>query len=178
LTRPLAFLAFLAYAATGGAEQIKSPREAWIYLSQPNKSARWVLIASTRNDGYFQCENLDTFVRCPVPIWIKRLPVESKRYASTNSRSMPHPDIAGSELRRFLTDAQATAAKNAFRRLNLAPDDVYSQIHDERRRIVGTAYDIGIVLKLDFREFEKLVEAYMLAVWGTSIKDGYTYETD
>lgn len=175
--RLAALAALLAFSLLCRAEPVNSVREAWAYVAEAGRSERWIVISSTKNPGYFQCENRDAFVLCPIPVWISRVP-GSGRYAHTNARGTPYPEIPGSKQQVFLSARQVVSARTALRRMKLSAVDVYSQIHDEERRIIGTAYEVRIALDFNFNEFEKLVDAYMQSVWNTSARDGYAFQTN
>jgi hypothetical protein len=81
-------------------------------------------------------------------------------------------------MKRILTEQQVASAKQVVRHMRLKPEDVYSQMKNKAGRTIGTSYDVRITLEFGFTEFEKLVDNYMQAVWNTSIRDGYTFETD
>jgi len=157
--------------------QVDSPSRAWSYLTAGDASLRWVIVSSKKNPyAYVQCENMRTFVRCPFPAWSRVTPGE-RRTRPTNLRGTPYPDVPGAKLSEYLSPQKVAALKKLLARLGLKPVDVYSQAVNPRGAIVGTTYDVTVVLELDFAGFERLVKEVLVEIFETAPNDGYQYET-
>jgi len=117
------------------------------------------------------------FLMCPVPVWLKALP-EAKRTASKKSRGTPFAEVPGSKAKQYISPQKVLFLKETLKRNGLKAEDVYSQVVDERGRVVGTSYDVRVVLELSFKGFVPLVEDILRSVWDTTKQDGYAFGTD
>ena len=157
--------------------EIDSIEKAWAYLTAPSRSDQWIVIESKKNGRYVQCANMGEFLKCPFPVWLKALPT-AKRTAVKTSRGTPFPDVAGSRMREYIAHTEIALLKEAIAKQGLKPEDVFSQVVDERGRIVGTSHDIVVILKPSFSRFASFVQHVLNTVWGGTAEDGYTIETD
>lgn len=152
--------------------------EAWKYLSEKDKSERWVIVSSPKNSAFFQCENLDEVVRCVIPVWIKELPSHGERYRPIGGQETPYPDVKGAALTELMSTESATKAMAVLNEFKLDPFYIYSQVMSESNKIIGTQCDIRIVLDLDYKNFEVLTKMYLKKVFDASDVDGYSFEFD
>jgi hypothetical protein len=161
------------------ADTVTSVGQAWQYLIKSTGAERWVVISSKVNEGYFQCENFDTFVSCPMPVWRQVLPGTKLTGTADARADKPYPLLAGSERKDYLTDKQVAAARRVLKRFGLSVDDVYSQLVDakDKSKSVGTSFELQVALNFNYKQFPDLVEAYMVEVWGAGADKGYDFET-
>jgi len=171
-------LALLGFASAPVlSEEVSSTAEAWRYLTRPGQSKQWLIVSSKRSDNYYvQCENVRTYILCPFPIWAKIAPGE-KYLKPSGSRASPFPDVPNTQLRQYLTPQQVAALKKTLTGLGLKPVDVYQQMINQNDKLVGTAYDVRVVLEMDYRGFDSLVSSAMSTLWQASPKEGYNYQT-
>ena len=174
------FVLFIAIFSSSScfAFQPTSFAEAWRYLSEKNKSERWVVISSKTKQGYFQCENLDDAVRCVIPVWSKQLQTHSQRVLPIGGRDDPYPEVKGSKMKEFLAQDKVEKAKLILKIYGLEPFYVYSQIQDESEKIIGTQCDVRVMISFKYKNFEKLSKQYLKELFGISEQDGYIFETD
>lgn len=152
--------------------------DAWIYISAKNRPERWVVVRSKGSrDGYFQCENLGSVVRCDVPVWIKRLPGRG-RYLPFGGRSAPYPDVAGSQLQEILNQARLAKAEAVLKAQGRVPFFIYGQIKNEQREVVGTYCDLRVMVPFTYTRFEELGKNYLKEVFDAPEASGYELETD
>jgi hypothetical protein len=178
--RTLIFILIVGLSSACHAETVASVDAAWQYLIKSTGSKRWVVISSKVNSGYFQCENLDTFVSCPMPVWRSVLPGIRLTGNAESRTNEPYPILQGSDRKEFLTEQQVAIARRVLQRFGLRSEDVHSQLIDGNKKektIVGTSFELRIDLSLDYQRFPELVEAYMVEVWGVSADKGYDFET-
>lgn len=175
--RFLVFVVLLTVAGPCRSGEIDSIEKAWAYLTAPSRSDQWIVIESKKNGRYVQCANMGEFLNCPFPVWRKALPT-AKRTAVKTSRRTPFPDVAGSRTREYISRTEVPLLKEAIAQQGLKPEDVFSQVVDERGRIVGTSYEIVVILNPSFSRFTSFVQHVLNAVWGGTPEDGYTIETD
>ena len=159
------------------AGQITSIDDAWMYLAKPGKVDRWVVIGSQKNKGYIQCERMRDFILCPFPVWAKVLP-GPKQVVPRKPRPTPYPEVSGSRNEEYIPSNKVLLLKQTLKRHRIDAEDVYTQLLDEKGRVVGTAYDIRIVLELDFDKFVPVVQDILQRVWDTPKQDGYKFDSD
>jgi hypothetical protein len=164
-------------ASASPAQDVRTPDAAWAYLTRRDRSDQWVVIASKKNKGYMQCQNMGEFILCPFPVWLKVLP-GVKRTRPEKSRGSPFPEVPGSKTKHYMFLPKAPILKETLRRHGLKGEDVYSQAVDENGRLVGTSYEVRVVLEFGFKDFTPLVEDVLRSVWDTSKQDGYAYRLD
>jgi hypothetical protein len=173
-TRRLALTALFLFGAPSIHAQVDSTTSAWGYLTDRNSSLQWVIISSKRNNGYVQCENVRTFVRCEFPVWAKILPGE-RRTKPVGLRGSAYPDVSGAKLNEYLSGAQLAALKKTLARMRIKPEDVHSQAVNPRGAVVGTSYDVAVVLELAFEDFDRFVTDVLMEVFQAPPKQ-YNFE--
>ena len=168
----------LSFSLLARAADMRSPSDAWRYLIEARQAEPWVVVSSPKSRGYIQCKNMGTFVACPFPVSLAIKPGISQTRVQSKQR-MPYPAVAGATVTNaYLPAQQVSILKAVLRKLGLKPEDVYGQVIDEQRRIVGTSYDVSIVLDPSYKDFERLVMEVLREVWQAMPEDGYLYEKD
>lgn len=165
----------LSHSATLFADVISSS-EAWSYLTAPNSNLHWVVISTQNNGSYLQCENIRTVIRCPFPVWAKLVPGD-RQTKPVNSRDTPFPEISGSELIEYIPAKKIPSLKKTLTRLGLKPNDVYSQAINRKRSVVGTSYDVTVILEMNYKGFDLFVQSVFSELGETASVDTYKYET-
>lgn len=157
--------------------EVGTIEEARSYLTEPGRAGQWVVITAKKRGRYVQCANMEDFLRCPFPVWIHAVP--TARFTATNSsRGTPYPEVPGATKKVYITAADVTALKNAVGEQGLEPVDVYNQVVDEHERIVGTSYDVVVVLEPPYEQFVPLVRHIFEAAWGVGSDAELEFETD
>lgn len=160
------------------AGEISTFSAAWNYISEPNKSERYLIIGVERERNiFFECENLDDTVRCVVPLWVKRIP-ETGPYLPVGGRNTPYPDIQGSVHQQLINSNYESKAINVFKEYQLDPFRVYSQIMNKKHEISGTQGDLRVMIPFSFKSFEELAKAYLKEVYGVTESDRYVFDAN
>jgi hypothetical protein len=155
--------------------EVNSTGSAWTFLSDRKSTLQWVIISSTKNEGYVQCENMRTVIRCPFPVWAKVLPGQARTRAAA-SRDTAFPEVDGARLNQYLSAERLASLKRVLARVGVKPEDAYSRMVNARGAVVGTSYDVIVVLKPTYANFDRLVSEVFREVFQTTPLDGYKYE--
>ena len=158
------------------AGQVNSATDTWNYLISKNKKYQWAVVSLSR-DQYIQCTNEIDYIRCPFPVSVN-FTRKPKQFKMIKPRPKPYPIAPNSKQINYLTGTEVNKIKNTLKELNLESFDVYSKIVDENEKAVGSSYDIVLILELDYKHFNLLVNKLFKNVWGASKQQKYFYETD
>ena len=171
--RTILAFSLLIFSAVCTSSEIRSLEEAWSYLNATINTHQRVVIESKKNGRYVQCENMGSFLKCPFPVWAKVLPnVELTRQKA--ARGSPYPEVAGSKRYEYITPIEIAVLKNIIRENRLTPDDVYISLVDQKGKVVGSSYDIVVIIEPSYKYFTLFVQNILEKVWNSNASDGYT----